>query len=384
VKTAFETQNSLGKIRFSSLMGAMGVGTRTKASAVPSGSLPKPLAVTGPHVSPTQWLHFDKHYMIPVVDSVSRHLYVACTALGGQDYGRAEVEMRALAAELTRYAVAASKANAASVRAEVRLAQHSSWRLASSAAKVGAAAQAIANGKIRTKDQLEAVIDESTCMDLDCRWLFVDEIVRFSLSLEPQRHFAATKAALARKDYNSARTEILKAISYLRLESARAIGGAKLALESAIAGLVPFAAPDSWRSIDWEQALADHCASANLALGVVHRRWGSESWIRGDLEAARCEFKAAADSFVSLACWVEGEIQAATCKAAHEALTIGQALSFERQLEREKIGHHVESLGRTVEALGLMIDLHRSAASTKFRGSAFLSRRGMEPQRPGE
>jgi hypothetical protein len=103
---------------------------------------------------------------------------------------------------------------------------------------------------------------------------------RNAASEEPQRHFTDAVAAYAKRDYESAAADIRQATEYLRLEAARASGGAKRELDRSIAELDRLAASVRKGAVKDERSMAKDFAKANRALALEHRSKAAEAWTR--------------------------------------------------------------------------------------------------------
>ena len=305
---------------------------------------------------PADWICFDEFNLTPVVDGVSRHLHLACNALDGKDDKSAACEMRAVAAELRRGAIKAGRRAGAAACIDVKLAHVISWRLASGAAKLNAAAQTIESGRIGGQVELRALIDEPTCADIERRWLVTDEDVWYPVCGEPQRHFGEAIEAYERQDRKTSFTEIQKAIAYLRLEAARASDDAKWALEGAVAGLGKLALSAELVMNQGRESIEGRFADADLALALAHRAKSSEWWARGDQRISGFELKAAARCLEGAAAWAGNEAGASASKVAGETKVLGARLIWGDSVAREEVVRGFVSFGNAVGALGLRIN----------------------------
>ncbi len=308
--------------------------------------------------TPADWICFDHFNLTPVLDDLSRHLHLACNALDDRDEKSAACELRAVAAELRRGSIKAGRRAGGAACVDVRLAQVASWRLASGAAKVNVAAQAIGNGAISRKIELTALIDASTCTDIERRWLVTDEDIWYPVCGEPQRHLGDAIQAYERQDHKATVTEIQKASAYLRLEAGRATDYAKRGLDGAAAGLGKVAVSIALATINGRKSIEDRFAVAGLALALAHRAKSTEWWARGDRRISGYELKAAAGCLQGAATWVGNGIGSGASKAARDAKALGDRLVCGDGPERDEVLEGFVSFGHALEALGRRINAH--------------------------
>lgn len=315
-----------------------------------------------PRGAPEDWILYDDSTYTPVIDGVSRHLDAARKAFDAKDNTKAAMEMRAVAEELNRQATLAGKedgtlveADRAQLAADRKAAQDVVRRMNESASKARSAAAAIESGKIRSKADLDKVIDQAARTDLERRWLVTDVTTWYPVSGEPQRLFSAAAAAYARRDYEAAAADIRKAIGHLRLETHRATGAAERELASSVAQLDSLAASIEGGALKDERSMARAFARAEHALALQHRSKAAESWARKEYHEAGYELKAAANGLEGAAGWVGGEATAAVAATSADAQALGDRLASGATWSREEVARGFESLGTEINAMGRKI-----------------------------
>lgn len=313
--------------------------------------------------APDDWIIYDDTTYTPVVDAVSWHLNEARKAFDAKDNKKASIEMRAVANELKLQAVrvgeedsAQKKADKALEAMDTKVTVETIERMNASAEKVSSAAADIESGKIKTKDDLNKVIDQATRADMEQRWLVTDVTTWYPVSEEPQHHFTAIVAAYAKKDYKAVATEIRKATSYLRLEAGRATGDAKKEINSSIAQLDSLADSVEKGVTKGELAMDRAFAKANHALAVEHRAKAMEAWARKDYSKAGYELKAAAHGLESAAGWVGSEAKAGVSATVTDTRALGDKITSGLSWTRDEVAKGFETMGNSLIELGHKID----------------------------
>lgn len=348
------SDSPVGPIGFASIIGFRSASTaplfrNTTARAVPE----RVVAAAHP---PTDWIFFDDFNLTPVLDEVSRRLHLASTALGEGDDISAACELHAVAAELRRGSIKAAGRAGAAACVDVDLAQIASWRLASGAAKLSVVARALENGRDSRKIELTALIDGTTCADIERRWLVTDEDIWYPVCGEPQRHLGGAMQAYERQDRKTTVTEIQKAAGYLRLEAGRATDYAKRALVGAVAGLGKLTLSVALARIGEGKSIPHHFAAANLALALAHRVKSSEWWTRGDRRLSGYELKAASRCLEDAAAWVGNAVAASASRAARDAKALAERLVYGEGPEGDEAIQGLLTFAFAVDALGRKIN----------------------------
>ena len=297
------------------------------------------------------WVRYDDLTWIAALDRTGRKLQGAWHALANGEQRIAEFKMRALAADLRDWSLAAVGENAALTGTAQRRAQSASWRLAASAVRAGLAAAGIATGEIRTLETLRRVLDHASVLDMDTRWRFVDHTVWYPLSGATQRHFARARRAAAVLDGATASTEMLKAAGFLRLEAARADGNARNRLDAAIANLQELARGDGAGSSLNVPATNDAFLSAMLALALAHRNRAAESWLRGDRYRAGYDFMAAGENLGNALCWVDDRNRLTPSMVPMDIAVLGRRLVAGDAPRRSDVLDAIQSFGTSLEAM---------------------------------
>jgi|GEM_PF-5513226 len=329
------------------------------APARPLRWLDQPVSMTG--IAVMQWLCFDGIHVTPVIDLTSSKLMRAGIALGEGEATAAADELRRAAAELRRCAIGAAAPGGAAMRAEIKVAQAASWRLASSAVKIAGMARSVEIGDIVSRHQLHAAIDVACSADLEQRWLVAEESVWFPACEELLRRFVRTRLAMTRRDYALASGELAQAAGFLRLEAARAIGHARRAIERTAAELAGYGAPATLAPAATRRNLERCFATACLSLALAHRRWGAELVQRGVASKAGHEFHALSQCLYGLTGSVEGSAGPAASSAAELAMGVALPLLGRIPAAQPALTKRIEALGRALLGLSAMV-AHGQAA----------------------
>ena len=340
---------------------------------------------------PEDWIMYDDTTYTPVVDDVSRHLAAARKAFDANDNTKAATEMRAVADALKLQATHASQESKLAVKADkTRLAADTKFalddikRMNASALKISAAAASIESGKIKTKAELDKVIDRAARADMERRWQVADVTTWYPVTEGPQLLFKDVIAANAKKDYKTAAADIRKATSYLRLEAGRAIGDVKQELDESIVELDKLARLTDSAAIKQEsahenggtlsaaikqdmtldeQAMAKTFAKVEHALALAHHSKVAESWARKEYNDAGYELKAAASDLESAAVWTSAEATSDASAVVADTRALGDKIATGVTVAREDIGKGFESLGNGINALGQKIASTKKAQS---------------------
>ncbi len=297
------------------------------------------------------WIVFDRDNVTPVVDDFSRYLCSAGRALQCGEERRAAAEMAASARELRAASVRAGRNHGAAACIDAKLAQMASWRLASSAVKLNIAAQTLESARAGHPGTLGALLDASTCADIECRWLVIDEQVWFPLCVAPQRHFGQAVGALDRHDPRTVAAEIRKANGYMRLEAARATGFAKRALGNAIGRLGEFSRSLELESCCGRDVIASQFAFAILTLSSAHRANSSHWWAGGGQRLSGYALKAAARCLEAATAWIDGAAGPDVRSVVTKADALGAQLIFGHRVAKTDVVTGWMALGDAVERL---------------------------------
>lgn len=302
--------------------------------------------------SPTEWIEFDDLSVTPVVDDVSSHLAAARAALAENDNAKAAEAMHAAARALQAQGDRATTLDRHRAAADLKSAKDVHLKMTALTKQLDAAAAQIKAGKVTSTAQLDKIIGKAQRADLEHRWLVTDATTWYPVADEPQRHFGAAAEAYAKKDYKAAATEVRKAASFVRLESARAAGDVKRGLDTAGADLQRTAAALDKGALKSEKDMEKTFARSEHALALAHRARAAESWSRKSYDQVGYELKAAAQGLESGAAWVGNEAKAAASTATADARAIGDKLASGGVWAKEEIAKGFESLGSGLNKLG--------------------------------
>jgi len=328
-----------------------------QGQAAPSNSAST--RATIPSQAPSDWIIYDNTTYTPVIDVFSQHIDAARKAFDAKDKKKAAAELRAASDELKLQADRAEKEDATqgiadtSVSANDKQAvQDAVKRVNAGALKLRSAAADVESGKIKTKADLDKVIDKAARADMDRRWLITDVATWYPVSAEPQRHFTDAVADYARKDYKTSAADIRKAAGYLRIEANRTTGKAKQELENSAARLDKLATSVGNGVVKAEQSMATEFAKANHALALEHRSKAIESWARKEYGKAGYELKASAQALESAAGWAGKEAAVGASGTVKATRNLGDKLVAGSNWTRDEVSKGFESLGNSIRALG--------------------------------
>ena len=312
--------------------------------------------------APADWIRYEDATYTPVVDDVSMHLAEARAALSKKDNAKAAESMQAAARALHAQADRAAKLDQHRAAADMKLARDTHTRMAALVNKLDAAAAQVKAGKLTTTAQLDKTLDKAARADLERRWLVTDVTTWYPVADEPQRHFGAAAEAVAKKDYRLAATEVRKGASYLRLESARAVGDVKKELDTADAQLEKMASGLEKGAVKTEKQMDKAFADADHALALAHRAKAAESWTAKTYDQAGYELKAAAQDLESAAAWTGTEAKTAAAAATSDARALGDKLASGGVWAKDEVAKGFESLGTALNKLGRAIGSKAKAA----------------------
>ena len=335
------------------------------ATASASAAAPKAALVAK---TPSDWIRFDDASYTPVIDDVSRHLADARLALSKKEDVKAAEAIRASARALSAQADRAAAADQHRAAADVKLARDTHTRMAALVEKLDATAAQVEAGKLTTTAQLDKTLDKAARADLERRWLVTDTTIWYPVAGEPQRHFGAAAEAAARKDYRAAATEVRQGESYLRLESARAVGDVKQALNDADAGLDRMARGLDKGVAETQAQMHKTFAAAEHALALADRARAAQSWAGKAYDQAGYELKAAANELEGAAVWTGTEAKTAAAGASADARALGDKLTRGGVWAKDEVAKSFESLGTALNQLGASIGAKFKAAPLPAAG----------------
>lgn len=319
--------------------------------------------------APDDWIIYDDITYMPVLDDVSRHLAAARKAFDTNDNKTAAMEMHAVADQLKRQAATADKNAQAQVSADnTPLAKDKKSQreavksMNASAQKADLAAADIESGKIKTKAELDKVINKAARADMDRRWEVIDVTTLYQVNEEPQHHFMDAATAYAKKDYKASAAEIRKAISFLRLESKRAAGAAKKALDASVTQLEQLASATEKGAVKDVQTMKKAFATVNHALALERRSKAADSLVRKEYDRAGYELKAAAHSLESAADWIGEEAKTGAAATVAGTRALGDKLASGAAWTRDEVSDGIKALGNNINLLSKKIHTTKKAS----------------------
>ena len=140
--------------------------------------------------------------------------------------------------------------------------------------------------------------------------------------------------------------------SYLRLESARAVGDVKQALNDADVGLDRMARGLDKGVVKTQAQMHKAFAAAEHALALADRARAAQSWAEKTYDQAGCEFKAAANELEGAAAWTGTEAKTATAGASADARVLGDKLTCGGVWAKDEAAKSFDSLGTALNQLG--------------------------------
>lgn len=301
--------------------------------------------------SPVRWILIRGLPSVPVVDKISSCLYESWEALGAGNPGRAAQKMRAASEALKDLAVVAARVDGDEGLARRRLAQVTSWRLATGAMRTGLAATRMEKGRLQATADLLAILDAGAWSDIDRRWLFADEATWYPVAGEVRQHLAAASAALSRDARDAGIAEACKAGAYVRLEAARADGYARRALDGALDDLGDLIAAAKAGHRQCGQSLEGRFSGVLFALALAHRNRAAEAWVRRERAAAGYGFLAAGDILGSALEWGRDSLRPGPSAAALDCAALGRRILGGEHPDRGDVLQVVQSFGAAADLL---------------------------------
>ena len=153
-------------------------------------------------------------------------------------------------------------------------------------------------------------------------------------SEDPQRHFNAAAEAFIKKDYKTVATEVRKATRYMHLESERASGEARQALDSSIIELKKLARGVESNTDKDYQSLRKKFARANYALVLAHRSEAGDAWVSKEYHYAGYELKATAADLQNATSWIGPRVEKDASGSVADSIAMGDKIISMRQIGR--------------------------------------------------
>ena len=179
---------------------------------------------------------------------------------------------------------------------------------------------------------------------------------------EPQRHFTAAVEAYAKKDYKTAAAEVRKGESYVRPESARAVGDVKKGLNAADAELDRTAKTLDKGAVKTDKGMDKAFADTNHALALAHRARAAQSWADKAYGQAGYELKASAQDLEDGAAWAGTQAKAAATGAAADTRALGDKLASGGVWAKDEVVKGFDTLGNALDKFGETIGSKTKAA----------------------
>jgi hypothetical protein len=207
-----KVQLKLVSVAVALALGQLPLAASAQAQKAPAAAPVAPVA-KAPIVAkvPVDWIVYDDTTYTPVLDDVTAHLAAARAALAKKDNAKASEAMVAAARALEVEARHAAKIDRQRAAADIKQAHETQAKMAALTKRLDATATEIKAGKVPTTVALDKMLDKASRADLERRWLVTDVTTWYPVVEEPQRHFLAASEAYARKDYQTAATEVRKA-----------------------------------------------------------------------------------------------------------------------------------------------------------------------------
>ena len=306
----------------------------------------------------TDWISVEDTTFTPVADDVSRHLLAAGQAFDAKDNAKAAAELKAVSADLQGQIKQLTRKGEAQ--------GPGSARLRTAVAAVDKAATDVGAGRLHTRAEFDRAFDKAFMADLDSRWIETDTTTWYPIVEEPQQHFSAAIAALAKKDDAAAAREIRKANAFIRLEAARATAGARTRLDQTVLDLDTLADSVAKGGVKDAGQVNQAFARAETALALSHRAKATESWTARQYHKAGYELKAAAHGLETAAGWAGDTVAAGARHTVTDTRALGDRLASGASWSKDEINkgfaHFDHALDDLAHKLGVGTDRTPAAA----------------------
>jgi len=183
-------------------------------------------------------------------------------------------------------------------------------------------------------------------------WVFIDEGLSSALLDEPAHHFHGAREALLKRDPATAALELRKGAAYMKIETSRAVGAARPALDAAVGELEGLAAALAAGSTVTPGGLNTAIARAHQALAQHHYLKAAQFHSAGQTEKVWHDLQASTVHLESGLAWAGQETVAAALRTAEEARRLGEKAKHGAQWTEGEVGRAVEALGLEIEKLG--------------------------------
>jgi hypothetical protein len=285
-----------------------------------------------------EWIVAEENLWMPVIDELGAQL---------------QASRRSFAVNDTKDSSAHIRKGALYLRREQKLLTNPEHQksLSDAASALDQLARDVEAGKIASFKELDAAFQKAYQADIEHRWLFARNPGWLPIMEAPQRHFKAARTALGRKDKKSAAAEIRKATAFLRLESVRAEGDSRSALDDA-ARKLEILSRDVESGTATDAAMLDHAfRNAQAALAKSHYRAASEEWAKNEYKESGYELKAAARHLEDGADWAGGDARKEASEPAGEARRVGDKLIKGVKWTDDEVKKALENIGKKLEDL---------------------------------
>lgn len=187
----------------------------------------------------------------------------------------------------------------------------------------------------------------------------------------PQSRFRAALEAWEHQDYPAAAQSIREVESWIRLETAQAVGEGRQALDASSAELDSLATALERGKHETREAIERRFAKAEHALALSHRANAASAWAKDSLHLASSELRAAGKGLAAAANWAGSGVNAAVVKADTMSEALANKIAAGENRTRREVASAFEALGHALDALG-------NAIGAKTKALPFEHRRGAE------
>jgi len=186
-------------------------------------------------------------------------------------------------------------------------------------------------------------------------WVFIDEGLSNALVDEPAHHFHGAREALLKRDPATAALELRKAAAYTKIESSRAVGVARPALEKAVAEAERLASALAAGKTVTPDQLNAAVARAHQALAEHHYLKASQFRTRGETGKVWHDLQAATVHLENALAWAGEKVPASEESAAEQARKLGERAKHGASWTEDEVGRAIEALGLEIEKLGTQL-----------------------------
>jgi len=182
--------------------------------------------------------------------------------------------------------------------------------------------------------------------------VIVEEDTLVVLADDADTHFKAAYENFLKKDMKAAATEMRKGAAYLKMETSRASGKTKEALDVSVRDLEGLADGVERGTVTSVTMIEHAFAKAYYALAEHHQEKAEESFGKKAIETVGHELKAAALYLEEGFAWSGHKVETGTATVIKETRHLGGKLLEGTGWATTEVGKGISTLGGEVEKLG--------------------------------